>query len=747
MLRRAESERARQQPSAHQDEVTRIRQRGERERGKRTVSKTVVTGTQVGAQVGVEVPVTQYPRTPQQLVTPISGDISSLEVQKASIDPLGLYIYQGQQISGVHAIEIISQQISERKQLVSDIERYPKGTTFTPTKTGGYTVNIPESERLKWARYHLKETEKLPPVLQQLGEAKFFFQTSTLSLAAPLTRLFGGKAGEQGAILGVTHDVTKLRGMSEFAPTHFPSLMDVAFEPIGWSPEGSTELIKQYPVGAILGGGAAEIAQGIAFTKAGGLLKTKVVVPGTKKVISKLPGLYGKFTTAFPEEKIISPIAKKLYTPWVKIGTGTQKLADFGSRLYKWGARGYDFSKQLSRKTVVPKTVQEISELGIKTTSKTTVYRSTLKTQRVLLSPLEKSFAEKEIAQKIASGYKWSFGRLVKKETILNIFPTDRPLLESMQLVKLVTPDEKLVNTLDDIARTALGTPKGKMGKWVTYPKTGVQPSIDEAIGVFRGQVTPEGEILGDILGIAKLKRKLIWERGFKELQITSLGKYQTELPKTWIVRYRPPFLQNTIAQLKLVEQKIVSGVKPTSIIRGKTGLDVVTVPARGFGAELGTALISRPLITQLPDYKRKPDVVTVTDRKQIPLKIVLPESIQGRKPDGIQVPDIDRDIVPVKIPVTETVPAQDIVQILSPRLDIVTMVAPPTKVVPPRPVHMFTPKPPIVPFWLPEPKLSGRGTRGMDWRGRKSVYKFRKAKVGTPFSIMNRFKKWDVKL
>ncbi len=89
---------------------------------------------------------------------------------------------------------------------------------------------------------------------------------------------------------------------------HYVSPFDVAFEPIGWSPVGSSREITRDPWFAA-GGIVGEI--GVAAMFHGGFEGVKT---GVRYGIRKAPVVYSKFSQVFPEEKLIFESGRMVHT-------------------------------------------------------------------------------------------------------------------------------------------------------------------------------------------------------------------------------------------------------------------------------------------------------------------------------------------------------------------------------------------------------------------------------------------------
>ena len=264
-------------------------------------------------------------------------------------------------------------QYEADEETAQEIKDYPEGTTFREIKkdnTTSYQVIIPETERLRFSKTTLSNTEKLPPVLKQIQQFRFGFESSINALAQPVLSRFNkqhtaafikGTQMISTGLLGAGIDYFTKRDTSKtylqsskYMDQHFVSPVDVAFEPIGWSPKGSTQLASEYP-SFIAGGLIGEYGQGLGFSKAGSLVG-KGASKGTKVLVKR--------TIQFQDN---IPLLKKAMKP---ISQTT-----FGENLYKYSVKGFKPVKTMGKsKTAAIFTkkgdeIVEFTKTGVKKTS------------------------------------------------------------------------------------------------------------------------------------------------------------------------------------------------------------------------------------------------------------------------------------------------------------------------------------------------------------------------------------------
>lgn len=228
-----------------------------------------------------------------------------------------------------------------RKELISDVRKYPKGTKFIPTETG-YDVRIPESAALEAAEKMLKKSERYPPILREYYQ----FQSAMQGLFSSWG--FGGRKSRIGAVPG-RGLVIGAKRETYMVPQHPVDVTSGVLEHIGWSPKGSGALLAKYPAytaGSIFKEAFSlyafgKVLQPVTSTVSRILHKGKYVgkelIPGTTKFIEKTP----------------TEVLKKVpYTSGKKVLLTPDKMATAQSKLIsKLGQKGMDISFPIVRTT------------------------------------------------------------------------------------------------------------------------------------------------------------------------------------------------------------------------------------------------------------------------------------------------------------------------------------------------------------------------------------------------------------
>jgi len=201
-------------------------------------------------------------------------------------------------------------QLAETWRHFKETERWPSETKII-RKGERFETQLPDT-RLEWSKGEFKKIEKaygLHPLLGATAEFGFGAVSSIAAFGKPIAERVAGKP-----------------------LPHYLSPLDIAFEPLGWSPPGSAELIGKRPI-TMAGGIWGETLQltGFHYTIKGFTTGAKI---GTKAIVKNIPKAYGQFTKVFPEEKIVTGLGKKVTT------------TQFGKTIYRWGAKGYVPGKQ-----------------------------------------------------------------------------------------------------------------------------------------------------------------------------------------------------------------------------------------------------------------------------------------------------------------------------------------------------------------------------------------------------------------
>jgi len=209
----------------------------------------------------------------------------------------------------------------------------PKGTIITKTPSG-YTLKLRDTS-LDWSK---REIEKIK-TLRREGVEKLKSPDIGRALVGGVQKLgsevamFGFTAVSGFAALGKPAADVAAKGMGvKTLPVHYISAFDIAFEPIGWSPKGSVDLIKETGLSGWAGMAASETLQVAAMTQIFKPISTGVKI-GVKGLVKRVPVVYGKFTKVFPEEKLVSSVAGKATKVTFRPVLGGERVAGTVYRL------------------------------------------------------------------------------------------------------------------------------------------------------------------------------------------------------------------------------------------------------------------------------------------------------------------------------------------------------------------------------------------------------------------------------
>jgi len=408
-----------------------------------------------------------------------------------------------------------------------------------------------------------------------------------------------------------------LWGTEKSRKSHFLSPLDFAFEPIGWSPKGSTEILKKEPW-VVIGGIGAEVVQSYAMTQALKPVSAGAKI-GTKAIIKRVPGMYAKFTKVFPEEKFFSGTisgSKKIFAK------GSSELPE---NIFRWGAKGYKKGLELTSVGVktAPKEITKKAGSVIEKQKQKFVYGKG-GVKRIWLSPEKYAKAETELAEKLAmkkvvayspqarikagvgevselmerTKYKlsWSGKRLVKK------YGTKRQtwkIGDELGSSKVSSKTDDLHKGFTRFALEGAGEPVESSGWFAIHKKM-----VSE--GFTRTVPTESGHLLETFKGFGSA--------GFRPM------------PKKWITRYRPPFIQNIQAQASTTLQGLKTKVSTPSTklshkLRLLPGLYTETIPSSMYAVAFKPALdIATIGVIKTISHKKQqfpPDIVTVHKHKQ----------------------------------------------------------------------------------------------------------------------------------
>ena len=288
----------------------------------------------------------QYIQRQQNEITTIEQQQKELQQTRDSLNPAQVYILQTdtgiKRMTGVQLQQMYDRDIQQMERYQTDINKQnqtikkmdPRTNIQTNTKTGNITIQKPDTS-FDFTKTVFKKVidpaYKIPVVGPYVGaklEMEFGAYSSGLATIKPVIDLAtGGKSSQ----------------------THFSSAFDFAFEPIGWSPKGSTQILTDRPLftaGAIGG----EILQDYMFAGAINKLRQPASI-ATRKALNTGGKTLRKVQSVFPEntlfkktgQKILKtdfgqniltftkggrPATKYTYTPGAKILNKTKNVTD-----------------------------------------------------------------------------------------------------------------------------------------------------------------------------------------------------------------------------------------------------------------------------------------------------------------------------------------------------------------------------------------------------------------------------------
>ena len=249
--------------------------------------------------------------------------------------------------------------------------------TIIESSGGKYTV-IPPDTQMDWAKYQKGEIDKLPTGAKQTSSFGFGLVSGLFSVVKPVAKVLGvEKEFNIAATIGMAQAIAPpgvvsnekfyeqlgggLKTQLQSSDIHYPSALDIAFEPIGLSPKGSSEFIRSDPY-MLAGSIGAEVAQAIVATEATKLISTPLKIGG-KATVRQIPKITSKLSTVFPDEKLATS-----GTAWAMKQTGkkiTQTTA--AKNIGIWG-RGGGVVTQSGGK-IVGKVGKEVLKQGDETTT------------------------------------------------------------------------------------------------------------------------------------------------------------------------------------------------------------------------------------------------------------------------------------------------------------------------------------------------------------------------------------------
>jgi len=236
------------------------------------------------------------------------------DINKARISVIRSDLTPQQKMQALGSLAASERQVRQYEREGLGIEEVtmagelPPGQMGPPAPVQGYQFTVPEEKRLEWAKYQVGRTSKLPPVIREVAQFGQGLVSSGLSLGAPVADVLGfRKEYDVGASIAMSQGVSpfdrteSVRGIVGGIEAgkygiHYPSTLDVALEPVGWSPKGTTKFLGEHPA-FTAGGVGGEVAQ---FVVGGEVIKaaSKAAVAGARVVIPRALGTYGRIAPA-----------------------------------------------------------------------------------------------------------------------------------------------------------------------------------------------------------------------------------------------------------------------------------------------------------------------------------------------------------------------------------------------------------------------------------------------------------------
>ena len=369
-----------------------------------------------------------------------------------------------------------------------------------------------------------------------------------------------------------------------------------------------------------------------------------------------------------PEESVIARSLAK--------GAGLVKTTTVGGRALKYSVEGYRFGRPLVQGGTRP-VVKELG-FGVKQVTKKIKLKPS---GRVFMSPGQQKFAQKQLASKLKSGYKYDmFGNLVKKSKTQIVFP-EYPSVESL-----------------------------------TYA---VKTKTTSRFGSFYKQATPTGPLVESEAVGMRVYSKTGKFLGFKKPVL-----YQKPLSKKWISSYRKPLFSSTRA-----EQTLMPQMQPPSVITKKAATTSSYLRAGPtYGLAVRETITASPLIYGAIKIGQ-------TAAAQRRTSILQPKVKQERSP-GVFVATVQ---TPASQAVQRVAPAQvqGIAQVTVPESKIKQVTIPATgsvskvKGVSTSGYIAATSFAPGLLF--PKEKIYGRGSTQLDFKLFGKKKQFRAVKISSP--------------
>jgi len=517
------------------------------------------------------------------------------------------------------------------------VEGLPDGSRIV-RKNDGFEVRVPDSARLSGTTSFLEKTKNLNPIYSGIIQFSSGVQSSLAAIGKPVASLFG-----KGKDFDMAISLSRSRALNPFSiedttvdfvtgmkniqiDQHYISPFDFAFEPIGWSPKGSTKVMTDYPV-FTAGGVAGEVAQSLAFTEA-----FKGVGLGVKGVAKRTPTVYSKLSREFPQ--VFSTFTTESgKTVGSRTGIFINKIGQkpIASNFMKWATKGYKPGK-----TLVWRSLGRNTDDIVGTRFTKGVYKP-VKGSRQFMSPVDFAKYESKLA---ASGkIKIGFPRRVGDDILFagegekiskSIFGNRiKNKLVSVTKSKYVGYDVPL--TGKTYTRPGLGSFKrSDVKSWIMRPVT--DDSFEKSSKAIYGKSVREMWKEGYPYKFTNL------ESGKQIVDFTSgFGKSSfLPEPKSWINKTKTGLLKSKEASVRLVGRTRQVFKTPSWSVKSKNVLGTtMKVPSRsGFGivssvlfsgfrvgSGIGSMSALKPVTMNVFDYRSGFDTVSV------------PRSVQVRKP------------------------------------------------------------------------------------------------------------------
>jgi len=693
---------------------------------KKEDSRKEIITTETGEKKVVKKPLTfaEYSDVTYRNYQDIQKGKQSLEAEMSSIDPSQEYIItdkfgqeaviKGWALKKEYYSPIYDEYVKAESQAQSNYQQslsLHKDTKIY--KLGNkYNVVAPDTS-LDFTKRSFKKIDyayKINPVLGGVAEFGFGALSSFAALGKPVAQVFEPKISN----------------------IHYVSPMDVVFEPIGWSPKGSTDILKKRPVFS-LGGVGSEFLQGVAISKAVGYTG-KITSKSIKGITKTIPKAYSKMGKTFP--KVFGTVTTE-YGEKVGSRTGVfiSKVGKtkVGKNVYNWAVKGYKPAK-----TFVYKSGKLGEKLGFRKQS----FKYVLDKSKVREFLPESSF--QKLKNKLASSNKINIGFPSSKTDDI-IFAAEGGVFKKS--VKGGFKGYKLTKTeVLDIGKIVPIKDKtyNRLGRGSLY----WEKEAAEKMGVnYTGQILPVkdfGELpLSDISKQFRIKAQMYSEGyGYKFTTLES-GKQIIDfttgfggsgisppMPKSWINKAKYGLVKSKEAtaslirknktifktpskfqslsikpSIKMPAQFSTKGLTPLIYTSSKIGMKTISAQKLQYKSELQTPIISvhsegkriykTPSIKQRIKSKQMEDV----------LKIPIMKQAQGTM--------LKTDVITSKVTSERTAPAK-------------TIKIPDSTNTFSKSINTKIGMPLLIP---PMPDM-GFGIKGYDFKSYKSKYRFRKFEI-----------------